>query len=174
MMRAGQVVLLDSIGELASVSSLAGVAFVGGSVAEAGGHNPLEPAQFGVPIVMGPHYANFRAITEDLLAHDAVLIARREELAGALAELLTNTDEARAMGERARRVFEAVTTGPAQELKRGRRKRDCGRATYRGPTEYGRGWIVGGGLRLIFCGRGAKYVIHSIGWRSVDSYSSAQ
>jgi len=112
-LRAGQVVLLDSIGELASVYSLAAVAFVGGSVAEAGGHNPLEPAQFRVPIVMGPHYANFRAITEDLRAHDAVRIARREELAGALAELLTNTDEARAMGERARRVFEeqAGTTG---------------------------------------------------------------
>lgn len=106
-LRAGQVVLLDSIGELASVYSLASVAFVGGSVAEAGGHNPLEPAQFGVPIVMGPHYANFRAITEDLRTHDAVRIATREELAGALAELLTDPDAARAAGERARRVFEA-------------------------------------------------------------------
>ena len=67
----GQIVLLDTIGELASVYSLAAVAFVGGSLVPAGGHNPLEPAQFGVPIVMGPHYANFRAITEDLLAHKA-------------------------------------------------------------------------------------------------------
>ena len=65
----GQIVLLDTIGELASVYSLAAVAFVGGSLVPAGGHNPLEPAQFGVPIVMGPHYANFRAIAEDLLAH---------------------------------------------------------------------------------------------------------
>ena len=65
----GEIVLLDTIGELASVYSLAAVAFVGGSLVPAGGHNPLEPAQFGVPIVMGPHYANFRAITEDLLAH---------------------------------------------------------------------------------------------------------
>ena len=106
LLRSGEVVLLDSIGELASVYSLAAVAFVGGSIAEAGGHNPLEPAQFGVPIVMGPHYANFRAITEDLRTHDALRIARREEMAGVLAELLTNADEARAMGERARRVFE--------------------------------------------------------------------
>ena len=106
LLRSGEVVLLDSIGELASVYSLAVVAFVGGSIAEAGGHNPLEPAQFGVPIVMGPHYANFRAITEDLRTHDALRIARREEMAGVLAELLTNADEARAMGERARRVFE--------------------------------------------------------------------
>ena len=69
-LRPGEIVLLDTIGELASVYSLASVAFVGGSLIPAGGHNPLEPAQFGVPIVMGPHYANFRAITEDLLAHE--------------------------------------------------------------------------------------------------------
>ena len=105
-LRAGQIILLDTIGELASVYSLAAVAFVGGSVTEAGGHNPLEPAQFGVPIVMGPHYANFRAITDDLRANDAVRIAGREELAGALSELLNDPVEARAMGERARRVFE--------------------------------------------------------------------
>ena len=71
----GEIVLLDTIGELASVYSLASVAFVGGSLIPAGGHNPLEPAQFGVPIVMGPHYANFRAITDDLLAHHALRIA---------------------------------------------------------------------------------------------------
>lgn len=102
----GQVVLLDTIGELASVYSLAAVAFVGGSVVEAGGHNPLEPAQFGVPIVMGPHYANFRAITDDLREHDALRIATRGELAQVLVELLTHPDEARAMGQRARHVFE--------------------------------------------------------------------
>ena len=113
----GEVVLLDTIGELASVYSLAAVAFVGGSIAEAGGHNPLEPAQFGVPIVMGPHYVNFRAITEDLRAHDAVRIAGRSELAGALGELLTHEDEARAMGQRGRRVFEeqAGATGRSVE-----------------------------------------------------------
>jgi 3-deoxy-D-manno-octulosonic-acid transferase len=106
LVRAGQIVLLDTIGELASVYSLASVAFVGGSLAEAGGHNPLEPAQFGVAIVMGPHYANFRAITEDLLAHDAIRIAPKDTLARTLVELLNDPDEAASMGERARRVFE--------------------------------------------------------------------
>jgi 3-deoxy-D-manno-octulosonic-acid transferase len=101
-----QIVLLDTIGELASVYSIATVALVGGSLVPAGGHNPLEPAQFGVPIVMGPHYANFRAITEDLLAEQAIRIATREELARALVGLLTNPAEARAMGGRARQVFE--------------------------------------------------------------------
>jgi 3-deoxy-D-manno-octulosonic-acid transferase len=101
----GQILLLDTIGELASVYSLAAVAFVGGSVVAAGGHNPLEPAQFGVPIVMGPNYVNFRAITEDLLAHDALRITTREELATTLIELLQNPGAAKAMGERARQVF---------------------------------------------------------------------
>jgi 3-deoxy-D-manno-octulosonic-acid transferase len=115
-LESGQVVLLDTIGELASVYSLAAVAFVGGSIAEAGGHNPLEPAQFGVPIVMGPHYANFRAITEDLRSHDAMRIAGREELGSVLAELLRNTDAASAMGERARRVFEEQAGATARSV----------------------------------------------------------
>jgi 3-deoxy-D-manno-octulosonic-acid transferase len=102
----GQVVLLDTIGELASVYSLASVAFVGGSIAPAGGHNPLEPAQFGVPIVMGPNYANFRAITEDLLASQALRIARPGELAATLIYLLEDRHAAEAMGARARHVFE--------------------------------------------------------------------
>jgi 3-deoxy-D-manno-octulosonic-acid transferase len=102
----GQIVLLDTIGELASVYSLATVAFVGGSIIPAGGHNPLEPAQFGVPIVMGPHFANFRAITEDLLAHQAIRIAAKEELATTLIELLNEKGAAEAMGTRARQVFD--------------------------------------------------------------------
>jgi 3-deoxy-D-manno-octulosonic-acid transferase len=105
-LRPGQILLLDTIGELASVYSLASVAFVGGSLVPAGGHNPLEPAQFGVPIVMGPNYSNFRAITEDLLAHDAVRIATLADLAQVLNDLLRSLTEAKAMGDRARRVFE--------------------------------------------------------------------
>jgi 3-deoxy-D-manno-octulosonic-acid transferase len=102
----GQIVLLDTIGELASVYSVASVAFVGGSIVPAGGHNPLEPAQFGVPIVMGPNYANFRAIAEDLLAHQAMRIASKDELDGVLIEILSDRDASEAMGERARQVFE--------------------------------------------------------------------
>ncbi len=104
--RGGEVVLLDTIGELASVYSLATIAFVGGSLVPAGGHNPLEPAQFGVPIVMGPHYANFRAITEDLIAHDAIRIVKNEGLTQVLVDLLSNREAAKTMGERARQVFE--------------------------------------------------------------------
>lgn len=106
LLERGQVVLLDTIGELASVYSLAAVAFVGGSLIPAGGHNPLEPAQFGVPIVMGPNYVNFRAIVNELLAQDALRIANADGLSAALLDLLSHHETAAAMGARAREVFE--------------------------------------------------------------------
>ena len=106
LLQPGEIVLLDSIGELASVYSLASAAFVGGSLFPTGGHNPLEPAQFGVPIVMGSHFANFRDITEDLIAQEAIRIVEKEDLARVLIELLQDWATAAAMGERAKRVFE--------------------------------------------------------------------
>lgn len=112
----GDVVLLDSIGELASVYSIASLAFVGGSLIPAGGHNPLEPAQFGIPIVMGPHYANFRAIVDDLLAHQAIRIAAVNTLLQTLIELLVDTSASKAMAERARRVFEQQSGATARTL----------------------------------------------------------
>ena len=113
----GEILLLDTIGELASLYSLAELAFVGGSLVPAGGHNPLEPAQFGVPIIMGPNYANFRAITDDLRAHQAICIAASGELKAALRDLLTNPGQARAMGQRAKDVFiqQAGATGRCVE-----------------------------------------------------------
>ena len=110
----GHIVLLDTIGELASVYSLASVAFIGGSLVEAGGHNPLEPAQFAVPIVMGPHYVNFRSITDDLLAHHALRIATRDQLASTLINLLADPTHARAFGDRARQVFEQQSGATAR------------------------------------------------------------
>ena len=100
----GTVFLLDSIGELASVYSLATAAFVGGSLVPTGGHNPLEAAQFGVPVAMGPSYENFRGIVEELRAHDAIRVVQAAELRDGLAELLSGTAESRAVGERAREV----------------------------------------------------------------------
>jgi len=113
-LESGTVVLLDTIGELASVYSLAAVAFVGGSIAQAGGHNPLEPAQFGVPVVMGPNYENFRAIVEDLRAHKAIRIAQKSELAQALGELLRDGVQARELGARGREVFNAQAGATAR------------------------------------------------------------
>ncbi len=101
----GAVVLLDSIGELASVYSLASVAFVGGSLVPAGGHNPLEPAQFAIPVVMGMHYANFRAIIDTLLYAEALKLASNETLAPILTNLLIDEEAANALGVRALEVF---------------------------------------------------------------------
>ena len=102
----GTVVLLDSIGELASVYSLARAAFIGGSLVPSGGHNPLEAAQFGVPLAMGPSYENFRGIVDKLREYDAIRIVGANELSGTLAQLLAGTPEAVATGARGREVFE--------------------------------------------------------------------
>ncbi|MEL7060476.1 MAG: glycosyltransferase N-terminal domain-containing protein, partial [Acidobacteriota bacterium] len=66
-----KVVLLDSLGELASTYSLARAAFVGGTLVPTGGHNPLEPAQVGAPIVVGPSMDNFRDIATQFAADGA-------------------------------------------------------------------------------------------------------
>jgi 3-deoxy-D-manno-octulosonic-acid transferase len=102
----GEIVLLDSIGELASVYSLAAVAFVGGSLVAAGGHNPLEPAQFGVPVLIGGHYENFQAIVDDMLDEQALAVVHPGELEEELMRLLKDKNAAAAMGERGRRAFE--------------------------------------------------------------------
>jgi 3-deoxy-D-manno-octulosonic-acid transferase len=101
----GTVILLDSIGELASVYALASVAFVGGSLVPGGGHNPLEPAQFAVPVVMGSHYANFRAIIDTLLQAEGLKLATKETLVPMIENLLTDVDAANALGVRALEVF---------------------------------------------------------------------
>jgi 3-deoxy-D-manno-octulosonic-acid transferase len=101
----GEIVLLDSIGELASVYSLASVAFVGGSLVPAGGHNPLEPAQFGVPVVMGQHFSNFRAIVEALRVQEAIRIVTPGELASGLVGMLRDFEAAARMGKRGATVF---------------------------------------------------------------------
>lgn len=102
-----EIVLLDTIGDLASVYSVGAVAFVGGSVVAKGGHNPLEPAQFGVPVVMGASYENFKEIVGAMREADAIRIMGREGLGATFVELLTDSAGAQAMGARGRAVFEA-------------------------------------------------------------------
>jgi 3-deoxy-D-manno-octulosonic-acid transferase len=110
------VLLLDTIGDLASMYSVGSTAFVGGSLVLKGGHNPLEPAQFGVPVVMGESYENFREIVGAMREADAIRIVGREELGGALIELMTKREDAKAMGERGRQVFEAQNGATARTV----------------------------------------------------------
>jgi 3-deoxy-D-manno-octulosonic-acid transferase len=97
----GGVLLIDSIGELSSLYALADLAFVGGSLVPRGGHNILEPAQHGVPILVGEHTENFRDMVELFKTCNAVRVVSPEKLAATFLELLANDDERHALGRRA-------------------------------------------------------------------------
>jgi 3-deoxy-D-manno-octulosonic-acid transferase len=116
---AGSVFLLDTIGDLASMYGVAAVAFVGGSLVTKGGHNPLEPAQFAVPVVMGPSFENFRGVVDAMQKEDAIRIVTPERLAATLIALLGDHNDANSLGERGRAAFEAqsgATAGTVQAL----------------------------------------------------------
>ena len=101
-----QVLVLDTLGDLAAVYGLATVAFVGGSLVARGGHNPLEPARLGVPVVMGPSFANFRHVVQTMEAAGGIRIVENgEKLASTLIELLTKPEAAHSVGERGQTVF---------------------------------------------------------------------
>jgi 3-deoxy-D-manno-octulosonic-acid transferase len=97
---AGGVFLVDTIGELASLYALADVAFVGGSLVPRGGHNIIEPAQYGVPIMVGNHTENFRDIVGLFQSQDAVRIVGPAEFPVVLMDLLSNKEERIALGRR--------------------------------------------------------------------------
>jgi len=102
---AGCVFLLDSIGELAAMYQFADLAFVGGSLVPRGGHNVIEAAQFGVPILVGPHTENFRDIIAIFQRADALRIVDASSLASTVLRLLRDSDERLRLGERALQVM---------------------------------------------------------------------
>lgn len=106
-----EVILLDSIGELQSAYSLASIVFVGGSIANTGGHNILEPAAVGAAVITGPHTYNFQLVVEKFLDAGAALqlqpisdSAAIIELGNLFSELLANPRRRQELGERARRL----------------------------------------------------------------------
>lgn len=103
-----QVFLLDSLGEMNAYYAAADVAFVGGSIASVGGHNLLEPAAFGLPVLAGPHLFNTRD-TARLLSEAGALfsVSDARELAGRLARLLDSELALRSAGEAARNCLAA-------------------------------------------------------------------
>jgi 3-deoxy-D-manno-octulosonic-acid transferase len=104
---AGGVFLVDSIGELAALYSLATVAFVGGSLVPRGGHNILEPALCGVPIVTGNHYENFRDVVNFFASRNAVRIVGLAELPLVFMELIENGAERTTLGRNALAALES-------------------------------------------------------------------
>jgi 3-deoxy-D-manno-octulosonic-acid transferase len=102
------VILLDSIGELASLYRVADGAFVGGSLVESGGHNILEPAAFGKIPVFGPSMENFAEIAQRFVAAEAAVQVESPEDAGvAWIEFLRDPERAARMGETARNLVES-------------------------------------------------------------------
>jgi 3-deoxy-D-manno-octulosonic-acid transferase len=97
---AGGVFLVDTIGELASLYALGDVAFVGGSLVPRGGHNIIEPAQHGVPIIVGNHTENFGDIVGLFQSQDAVRVVGPAEFPLVLMELLSHEAERLALGRR--------------------------------------------------------------------------
>ncbi len=97
---AGGVLLVDTLGELASLYALADVAFVGGSLVPRGGHNLIEPAQHGVPIIVGNYTENFRDMVELFQNRDAVRVTGPAEFPLVLLELLSNVAERQELGRR--------------------------------------------------------------------------
>ena len=102
------VVLVDTVGELAALYASADLAFVGGSLVPIGGHNLLEPAALGVPVLTGPSHSNAKDIAQLLLAQGAALqVADAGQLAAALSRLFRDPAERQRMGAIGRQVIEA-------------------------------------------------------------------
>jgi 3-deoxy-D-manno-octulosonic-acid transferase len=101
-------VILDTIGELAQLYQIATAVFVGGSLVPAGGHNILEPAVFGKPILFGPHMENFREIADAFLANGAAVQVRTpRELGDEMLSLLGDPVRRARLGAAARALVDA-------------------------------------------------------------------
>lgn len=97
------VLLLDTLGELARIYRYATVAFVGGTLMPTGGHNPIEPAAAGVPVCFGPSMSNFREIAQVFLRNEAAAEVRdAAEVIDFAGAMLDNTNMRNQWGERAR------------------------------------------------------------------------
>jgi 3-deoxy-D-manno-octulosonic-acid transferase len=97
------VIILNTLGELGLVYGLADVAFVGGSLVKKGGHNLLEPASFGVPVLFGPHTYNFATMSQLLISEGGGReVADEHTLLRSMTDLLGDRGERERMGRRAR------------------------------------------------------------------------
>lgn len=110
------VFLGDSMGELPLFYAAADLAFIGGSLVPTGGHNPLEAAALGVPLVFGPQMFNFAEISQLLLRENAALqVHDAQALADSVILLLRDAERRNVLGENGRRVVE-VNRGALERL----------------------------------------------------------
>jgi 3-deoxy-D-manno-octulosonic-acid transferase len=103
-----EVYLGDTIGELLMLYGVADVAFVGGSLIERGGHNPLEPAAWGLPVLSGLHIFNFETIYSQLEAGQGFFRTPSvQSLAECVSQLFDDREAARRVGKNALAVVNA-------------------------------------------------------------------
>ncbi len=115
----GSVILVDTMGVLESFYSIADAAFVGGSLVPVGGHNLLEPAAFGIPVVSGPHLENFREISDDLIkSGGCVVIEDSKALAEIIQRFSVDEDYRLGVGASARGASEGKTGASARNVDR--------------------------------------------------------
>jgi 3-deoxy-D-manno-octulosonic-acid transferase len=101
------IIILNTVGELNRIYGLARISFVGGSLVPVGGHNLLEPASFGIPVVFGPYTYNFALMSESLIESGGGLRVKGEiELYDAIKRILTETEIQQNMGSHAREFVE--------------------------------------------------------------------
>lgn len=104
---ASGVVLLDTLGELVYAYAISSVAFVGATLVDIGGHNPLEPARFGLPVLVGPYHSNVRDIVQDLASEGALFVVHSSEEAGkVLVDLVSDAKLSGELGEKAKAVWQ--------------------------------------------------------------------
>jgi tetraacyldisaccharide 4'-kinase len=147
----GRVLLLDTIGELSGLFAAADVVFMGGSLARRGGHNILEPALFGKPVIRGPHMENFQAIADEFReAGAAIEIGGPEALADAVGRLIEDRAAARETGARAQACAEQRRGAVARAVTEIRRLHSAGVPQYRPAVPWywmawalSRVWIAG-------------------------------
>ncbi|MDN3652795.1 lipid IV(A) 3-deoxy-D-manno-octulosonic acid transferase [Thalassotalea ponticola] len=109
--------LIDTLGELFACYALADICVVAGSFSAIGGHNPLEPALFAKPIVVGPNMANFKEVNQQLIdGRGIVQLAHNEELASTLFHLLNDTHLRSDLGRNAQRVVTANQGATQQSI----------------------------------------------------------
>ena len=101
------VYIADTMGELKMLYAASDLTFVGGSMVPVGGHNVLEPAALGVPVMFGPHMTNFKDIARGLLEAEAAIQCQDEEqLVAAFTDLVDDPNKRRQLAERGKAFVE--------------------------------------------------------------------
>ena len=97
-----EVFVVDAMGELLDFYAVSDIAFIGGSLVEVGGHNPIEPGALGLPIVMGPYVFNFEAICQKLISVGGLYLAENDLLLEKhVLSLMADTNKAKDIGDAA-------------------------------------------------------------------------